>query len=185
MAGEVASARTVDILGQRITVLESGRETGGEYMRAHVEIEPGAGTPRHYHLTFSETFDVLEGSLMVECDGRRTVAGPGDRLTAPIGAHHRFANETAGEVVFLLEVRPARRIDDSLWLLAGLAGDGKTTKSWIPRNPLNLAVVFEVTESYTTGLPLWLQRGIFGPLARLARLLGVDRSLARAYLGGA
>lgn len=185
MADDAATARTVDILGQTITVLESGRETGGEYMRAHVGVEPGAGTPRHYHLTFTETFEVLEGDLTIECDGRRILAGPGDRATAPIGAHHRFANETAGEVAFLLEVRPARRIEDSLRLLAGLAGDGKTTRNWIPRNPLNLAVLFQVTESYTTGLPLWLQRGIFGPLARLARSLGVDRSLARAYLGGA
>ncbi len=49
----------------------------------------------------------------------------------------------------------------------------------------NLAVLFQVTESYTAGLPLWVQRGILGPLARLARSLGVDRSLARAYLEGA
>ena len=55
----------------------------------------------------------------------------------------------------------------------------KTVGGGVPRNPLQLALLFEISETYLPALPLAVQRGIFGPLARLAHRLGSERSLEK------
>ena len=57
---------------------------------------------------------------------------------------------------------------------SGLVGDGKTTGKAIPKNPFELALIYELSESFIVGMPLFLQKGIFGSLAGVARLLGYD-----------
>jgi len=56
----------------------------------------------------------------------------------------------------------------------GLARDGRTNAKGVPKNPFELALAFELAESYLAGMPLFLQRGIFGTLAKIARLRGYD-----------
>ena len=43
----------------------------------------------HYHLIFTEAFELLEGRLNVDLDGRHLVLGPGEKALAPIKARHR------------------------------------------------------------------------------------------------
>lgn len=61
----------------------------------------------------------------------------------------------------------------------GLVGDGKTNGQGIPKNILELALLYELSESYVVGMPLFLQRGIFGALARVARWRGYDPEFSR------
>jgi hypothetical protein len=61
----------------------------------------------------------------------------------------------------------------------GLAHDGRTNAKGIPSNPLHLALLFEVSDTYLAGVPLWLQRALAGPLASLAKRRGVPRQLGR------
>lgn len=133
----------------------------------------------HYHLTYAETFEVVEGRLTVDCDGRRIELGPGQHVTAPIKAHHRFTNNTDHPVVFLAEIRPARRFEQAGRISNGLARDGRTTARGIPKNLWQLALVYEVSESYVAGMPLWLQKGIFGALAKIAHWRGIEGAFDR------
>lgn len=47
--------------------------------------------------------------------------------------------------------------------------DGKTTPSGMPRNPLDVALLWELQDGYLAKIPAALQRVVFGGLARLAR----------------
>ena len=57
-------------------------------------------------------------------------------------------------------IRPACRFEEQIWITYGLARDGETIRGGIPRNPLQLALLFEISETYLPALPLAVQRGI-------------------------
>jgi quercetin dioxygenase-like cupin family protein len=173
--------RTVSnpVIGDEVTFVHTARETGGEHTLARVVLKPGGGNPLHYHLTYAEEFEVVDGRLTIQRDGERLMLGPGETAHAPIGSRHRFANDTDQPVTFLTTIRPARRFEELIRIVYGLARDGKTIRGGVPRNPLELALVFEISETYLPTLPLAVQRGVFGPLARLAHRLGSERSFAK------
>lgn len=47
------------------TFLKTSAQTGGKHTLIEIEVAPGGGTIPHYHLAYSERFEVLEG----ECPG--------------------------------------------------------------------------------------------------------------------
>ncbi len=49
----------------RTTFVKTGEETNGEYLLLKEELAPHGGTPMHYHLSFTEKFEVLEGQLNI------------------------------------------------------------------------------------------------------------------------
>ena len=60
--------RTIEnpLTGERVTFLATAGETNGEYVRIKNETSAGAaGVVMHYHLSYTEAFEVLEGSLDV------------------------------------------------------------------------------------------------------------------------
>ncbi|MDQ4044696.1 MAG: cupin, partial [Chloroflexota bacterium] len=64
----------------------------------------------------------------------------------------------------------------------GLARDGKTTAKSVPKNIWELAVLFQMAETYLPSLPLRVQQGLFGTLATIARWIGVEQRLRDTYL---
>jgi quercetin dioxygenase-like cupin family protein len=172
------------VLKDRITFLQTATETNGEYVRFRVELAPGGSVLRHYHTTFTEHFEVTDGELYVELDGKPLVLTAGQTALIPLRAVHRFFNPSAQPVAFIAEVRPARRFEKNLRISYGLARDGKANAAGIARNPLVLAVVFQYAETYLPGIPAWMQKAPFVLLNVAARLLGVDKKLANRYLSG-
>jgi quercetin dioxygenase-like cupin family protein len=170
------------VLGDTITFLKTAAETNGQYLLLKVELAPGGGVIRHYHTAFTEQFDVTEGTLHVELNGKHITLGPGETALIPRYAVHRFANAAAAPVVFMTQVRPACQFEKNLRISYGLARDGKTNRNGLPRNPLHLAVMFQYAGTYLPGFPAALQAIPFAPLAVIARLLGVERRLAARYL---
>lgn len=165
------------------TLLESSEETGGERTLLEIEVAPGGGNMPHVHTTYAEHFEVLAGRLAVELDGAEHVLDVGDRATAPAGSVHRFRNAGPERAVFRVELRPGHAgFERSLRLGYALAADGRTNRDSLPRNPLHLAVLLEMSEMELAGRERVLQRPLL-LLARLARVLGVDRRLERRYPG--
>jgi mannose-6-phosphate isomerase-like protein (cupin superfamily) len=167
------------VIGDRVTFLQTAEETEGEYLLLKVELAPHGGNAMHHHLTFTEAFEVLEGRLNIDVGGRHLVLGPGERALVPIKAHHRFYSTSDEPVTFIVETRPARRMEEALRVAYGLARDGKTNAKSVPRDILQLALLYELGESYLTGIPLFLQRAVFGALAKVARWRGVERSFEK------
>ncbi len=188
MHDDVAHGTTINLertienpaTGERYTFLATAEETNGELLKVKAEIPAGtSGVPLHYHLTFTEGFEVMEGGLDLRVDEDHLVLGSGESAMVPFGTPHRFWNSSNEPAVFEAEIRPARKMEQSLRAMVGLARGGKTNDKGVPKNIFELALLYELSESYITGMPLFLQKGAFGTLARLARRSGYDAELSR------
>ncbi len=165
------------ITGERMTFLVTAQETDGEFVKIKDELPAGSvATPMHYHLAYTETFEVLEGRLDVCIGGKKNhlVLKSGESAHVPVKVSHKFWNGSDEPAVFVCEIRPARQWEKSIRTAFGLARDGKTNKAGIPTNVWELALLYELSESYITGMPLFLQKGVFGLLSRIARRKGYD-----------
>lgn len=95
----------------------------------------------------------------------------GEEITIPAGARHAMWNAGAEPLVTRIELRPALRMEAFFEAIVTLERDGALPRSG-PPNLLRVAPVLLAHESWLAGPPIWLQRGLFGALAALARLLG-------------
>jgi mannose-6-phosphate isomerase-like protein (cupin superfamily) len=59
------------------TFLETSEETGGERTLIEIELAPGGGNTPHYHKTYDEHFEVLEGALEVQLGKASRILRPG------------------------------------------------------------------------------------------------------------
>jgi len=162
--------------GSRHIFLVTGDETGGEYLRLRVELPPHAsGPPMHYHVGYTEKFDVLEGKLDVYVGKKNHLAlVSGQSASVPLEVPHKFWNATDELTVFEAEIRPADDFEKTLRVADGLARDGKTSKRGVPKNPLELGLIYQLAQSYQPGMPRPMQNAIAGTLARIARWRGYD-----------
>ena len=146
------------VLGDKITFVKTAGETNGEYLLMKSELSPHGGVTLHYHVTFTETFDVLEGRLHVVVAGEHKLLEGGQSALVPLKAHHRFYSTSDIPVKYLVEIRPARQFEKSLRIAYGLARDGRVTNKGIPSNIWHLALIFQLAETYLPGLPLFIQQ---------------------------
>jgi quercetin dioxygenase-like cupin family protein len=145
----------------------------GNVLRNELEAEPGAAVPEHFHPRIEERFEVLEGEWKFWVNGEERRAGPGDRLTVPAGARHRFQNVGEGSGRFLAEIEPALDMQGFFEESAALARAGMFARPGMP-SVRGLLPATEFAERYSettvmTFPPRIVQRVLFGPLARLAR----------------
>jgi quercetin dioxygenase-like cupin family protein len=164
------------VTGLRTVFRKTARETSGELLQVDWIGEPGWTTgPDHVHPLQEERFEVLSGKLGLRVEGVEHILGEGEVIVAPAGSAHAAWNASSDdEVHALIDFRPALRTETAFETLAALARDGKTNRAGAPRNPLLLALVLRHFEDeiYFVRPPLYIQRVIFGALARVARLLG-------------
>lgn len=167
--------------GERLTFLATSRDTGGAYARVLFTLPPrGAGTPRHLHTTFSERFEVVSGRLNVAFEGDEPpiVLSPGESVSVPPYTVHRFCNGTDEETVFEAEVRPPGGFEVFMRASFGLVRDGRTSRG-VPHNPLELGLLMQPADVFLPGLPVPVQKAVFGVLASAARHLGYETRFLR------
>ncbi|HEY5009397.1 MAG TPA: cupin domain-containing protein [Caulobacteraceae bacterium] len=80
--------RALNVVGEQITVLASGAQTGS-YEIFHQAGPEGSGPPPHSH-PWDEAFYVIRGEIAFGYDGRELVARPGTLVHLPAGATHWF-----------------------------------------------------------------------------------------------
>lgn len=168
-------------IGDSLTFIRTSDETGGELTEAEIELAPGGGNPRHYHGSYSERFEVLDGSLEVEIGDEKRTLSVGEQALVPPRTRHRFSNPTDRPVRFRVDLRPGdTRAEQGFRILYGLAVDGRTNEAGIPKNPSDLAVVSALTDMTAAG-PLALMNPLFRFLASRARKSGLERRLIDRY----
>lgn len=165
-----------------VTFIETAAETTGKRTLVEVELAPGGGVGIHYHKTYAEKFDCLEGELHVQLSKTVHVLRPGQSATAMPKVNHRFFNTSPNVCKFKVELTPASRgFEQSLQIGYGLARDGEVRSNGFPKNPLALAWLFEISES---NLPGW--RSVFEFMLRRqankARAKGLDKLLIERYV---
>ena len=96
------------VSGERITFLQTARDTGGEKLEIELELSPDGHVPgAHVHPEQEERFHVLEGTMKFRMGMRKIVAGPGDTVVVPAGRVHKFSNGGDGVARARVEVVPA------------------------------------------------------------------------------
>ncbi len=166
----------------QVTFLKTSNETKAEYTLIEVELANGGGVGLHYHKTFSERFECIEGALEVQLGNRINTIIAKESATAKPNINHFFRNRSGKACKFKVELRPANRgFEQSLQIGYGLAGDGLCKPNGFPKDPLILAWLFVISES---NLPGW--RSIFEFIlrrqAKKAIKKGMDKKLIEKYV---
>jgi quercetin dioxygenase-like cupin family protein len=92
-----------------IRFLITGEESNGTVavFELFVPAAQRLAAPAHSHDHYEETVYGISGVLTWTVDGRRFEVGPGQALTIPRGAVHRFDNNGSGDVKALCVITPA------------------------------------------------------------------------------
>lgn len=76
---------------------------------------PGAAEVRHHHRQSQQFFYVVEGEILMEVDGEKTLVSAGSGIRIPPGARHQVRNPSSSAVRFLVISQPPShgdRIDE-------------------------------------------------------------------------
>lgn len=69
---------------------------------AYIRTPPGGGSPRGTHAhPWDQIFYILEGTMMIEVEGKTMPAEPGSLVVFPAGVPHRNWNESSAPTVHL------------------------------------------------------------------------------------
>jgi quercetin dioxygenase-like cupin family protein len=165
-----------------VTFLKTSAETNGEYTLVEVELADGGGVGLHYHKTYSEKFDCLEGELQVKLGKKIHHLLPGKSAMAAPNINHLFRNRSSKPCKFRVELRPASRgFEQSLQIGYGLAVVGLCKSNGFPKDKFALGWLFGISES---NLPGW--RSIFENIlywqSKKAIQKGIDKKLIEKYV---
>jgi quercetin dioxygenase-like cupin family protein len=113
-------------LGQIVvTFFASAENTDGHADVFEVLVPPGARVPiAHHHIEVDEVVYGLEGILTYRVGGATHTMRAGDRIFAPKGVEHHFANLHDSPARFLSVLTPAKIGPKFFRELAGLAAAG-------------------------------------------------------------
>jgi len=165
-----------------VVFLKTSADTNGASTLVEVELADGGGVGLHYHKTYSESFECLEGEMQIALGKKIHILKPGQSATAERNVNHLFRNRSGKPCKFRVELRPASRgFEQSLQIGYGLARDGKCEKNGFPKDKLALAWLFDISES---NLPGWrsIFEGILRAQAKKARKKGIDKKLIDEYV---
>lgn len=166
----------------QVIFLKTHAETNGECTLVEVKLADGGGVGLHYHKTYAEKFDCLEGQVQVQVGNTIHTLNPGESATAEPNINHLFRNRSGKPCKFLVELKPASRgFEQSLQIGYGLAADGLCKRNGFPKDKLALAWLFDISES---NLPGWMSvfEFIMRWQAKKARQHGIDKNLLEKYV---
>lgn len=167
------------ITKERITFLQTGRESEG----AVFVFEQAAPTdmiapPLHLHHNQSERFEVLEGEMTVQSNGRQIVVPTGEAYLVEPGVAHTWWNSGTGMLRVHTEFRPAGGMQSFFETFCGLAQEGRADARGQPPL-LQVAASAPLWGMYLAAPPIIVQRLAMALLRPLAWLRGYRASYAR------
>jgi mannose-6-phosphate isomerase-like protein (cupin superfamily) len=177
----VVTGQTIEnpISGEHITFLKTARETNGASFLFDCRVPPGmTPLPAHIHMRQEERFEVISGTLDVLRGHETFTLSAGQQAVLPAGIKHQWRNAGPEDVYFRVEVVPAGNIERVLEAVAGMARDGKMTRTCRPKNPFRLAQFARLAETYMPGIPIWMQKVGLALGCTAARVLGYDPTFA-------
>lgn len=146
-----------------------------------LNILPGEKTPWHYHTLFSETFEVLKGTLEVGKGKEIHHLKQGDIATINPNEKHYYHNVSDEECVITATIDPGNKnFENSLFILKGLAKDGLASDAGTPRNFLDLVLFVHLSNSRMVGFQK-IAEPIFNFFAKAAIKKGHLNELVQTY----
>lgn len=173
------------VTGERMVFNKTGYESNGSVLDIEFFVRPAAGTglAAHFHPLFAERVEILEGSAHYKAGETELAANGGDEVMLPRDVPHVHPWNVGNDVLHWRKITQLDTPNMELLLasasffesLYALAQQGKVGANGLPRNPLQTVVLLQALQpsAYVAGLPVWLQRPLFGLLASIGRLLGL------------
>ena len=142
--------------GERINLLATAEETGGELTRMEIRVTAGPADwvgPDHFHPIQEERFEVVSGAPIFRIAGIERGAKPGDVVTVPVGVSHIFRNGGDEELRMISEYRPGlKSVEIFFATFFGLAAEGKIDERGRPRLLQSVLTLWEVRDySWSAG----------------------------------
>ena len=168
--------------GEKLTYLETSRETAGARSRFEMEAKPGGGVPVHRHADHDELIEVLEGEIEVTMNGATRRLGPGESVLIERGTTHRWCNPSPDRDLRFRGGMTPGHPDFELFLRVyyGLGRDGELGKDKLPRRFGDLALLSDLDPSIFVGAKRLL-RPLMRWTAARARKRGREAELLRRY----
>ncbi|KAL8808872.1 MAG: hypothetical protein Q9223_003797 [Gallowayella weberi] len=160
-----------------------GRETNGEYTLLTVSVAPGGGNAEHWHGSYSETFTGEKGDVGIytQSQGKFFLAA-GESATVKPGEVHCFYNPSDKDVEMKVKIQPAREgFEKGLYILYGLARDGKCANGGVPNDLIHLAVIAAMSDMWPAGWRGALLVPLLKIVAWWGRMRGVEEQLVKQY----
>jgi mannose-6-phosphate isomerase-like protein (cupin superfamily)/uncharacterized protein YndB with AHSA1/START domain len=180
---------TDPVTGTSIAVLKTSAETGGKLLQFEETYPPGRGKEAnapHMHRTFDERFAITAGRAAYVADGAEQFASAGEIVVIPRGTAHLNpynAGDTPLRMIHSIALDPPNAhtlesFEDAFDTLGLLAQRGQLNAQRQPRSFLQFAVILRSLQphSYGAGVPIPVQRVLFGLLGGLGRLIGYRAS---------
>jgi quercetin dioxygenase-like cupin family protein len=178
--------RTIEnpVTGERLTYIETSRETGGARTVGDMEVTPGGGVPTHRHTDHEERIEVLEGEIEVKVNGVKHRLSAGQHVVIARGQVHAWRNTSRDQNLrFRGTMTPGHPgFELFLRVLFGLARDGEVRPSGLPRRFSDLGLLADWDPSILVG-PFRLLGPLMRWSARRARERGRAAELFRRYGG--
>ena len=144
-----------------VVFLETLAETAGNYTAVEVDLAPGGGNGLHYHKTYAERFECLEGEWSIQLRKKVFTLKTGEIATAEKVVLHRFFNASAKQCRFKVTISPGcRGFEETLQIAYGLARDGRTNKQGLPSRLSHMALLLTLSESNLPGWQSVLEKGL-------------------------
>src|ERR687897_3207926 len=101
------------VSGERIVFHKTASDTEGQLLAFELLLTPDGHVPgAHVHPEQEERFEVIAGTMEFRMGLKKIVAGPGDVVTVPAGAVHKFRNGGDEEARVRVQVRPALKMEE-------------------------------------------------------------------------
>jgi quercetin dioxygenase-like cupin family protein len=144
-----------------VTFLQTVNESNGKQTVVDVSMAAGGGNGIHYHKTYEERFECLEGELKVQTGKIVHVLKPGDVIVAKPYDLHRFFNDSEASCRFRVTISPGcRGFEETLQIAYGLARDGRVNKKGMPAKLDHMAILLSLSESSLPGWQSILEKGL-------------------------
>ena len=168
--------------GELVEILETSRETQGQYVRFRTTLPQGKGFEvAHIHTSADETFEVVSGQLSYKLGKESGKIGAGDSITLPRGQAHAHWNADPEPLVMIQTISPCYDTDRFLETLFGLAMDGRLdAKGQPPFLQVMLWIRELESKTYLAAIPQGVQNFLAVVLSPLAKRLGY-RSFYEKY----
>lgn len=175
-----------DVLSGTRTVLVKGADEmsgRGWVIESHCPEGASATIKPHLHMTWTETFEILQGAATCRVGNEERSLAAGDTVVVPPRTPHVHPwNSGRGEMIFRQTndfggVTPDA-VHDVLGAFAtlnGLAREGRLRHDRLPKNPLQFAATLRTLTrhgGFDATAPVTVQRVISATLGRLAEALG-------------
>ena len=169
------------MINDTATFIKTSRETNGEYILLEIELYKSDGPPLHFHKTFSEKFEVMEGILYLQVGKEKKILKAGESAMIPKGTPHKFYNKSNDLVKFRITFQPGHvGMENFIKIIYSLAQDGFTDNTGKPKSFAHLATILVMSDSNAPGM-LSLLSPVIHMVARRSKKNGTEKWLLDKY----